>query len=153
MGLSLDQALYVLYPDDVRTGKIKCKEENDGRGVVISRWDLPTKQLSDDEIISAAAKLGEQYKTMLHMQKCVGKLADIIEKTARSKRYNGSSSCISYINSSNAIWRGEAKCFLAWRDEVMEYAIKIQNDAEGMFIAKPDMDVFLNDIPKISWPS
>ncbi len=50
--MNIDEILLLKYPSQCAQGKIKFIEENDGKGIVISLWDMPIPQPSLSEILS-----------------------------------------------------------------------------------------------------
>ena len=47
-----------------------------------------------------------------------------LDEKAQAKLYQDCATCISYLNSSNTTWSGDAKAMNTWRDEVWAYAFQ-----------------------------
>lgn len=74
-----------------------------------------------------------------------------VQETARSRGYNGASSCASYVASTVASWRAEAEAFVAWRDQVyLEVFEMLAAVRAGR--AAPSVEAVVAAIPAITWP-
>lgn len=49
-----------------------------------------------------------------------------IERVARSRRYRSTDRLLSYLNSTNTVWKDEAQRFSTWRDTVVGQAIALE---------------------------
>ena len=80
-------------------------------------------------------------------------IQDLLEKTARSRRYNqGANAFATYVNSSDPYWAAEALAFVKWRDAVWRYAYTQLDAVSAGEIAPPALDVFIASLPTPDWP-
>ncbi|MCQ2299963.1 MAG: hypothetical protein MJZ81_07570 [Bacteroidales bacterium] len=56
-----------------------------------------------------------------------------------------------YASSTNERWAQDARDWSAHLTDVMEYALRIENDVAAGRISPPTLAEFLNGIPKITW--
>lgn len=114
--------------------------------------DLPVEILGGSEITNdsfhenAAACNGQllmvEYGQSLQIE---------IDKKAQEKSYQDGFSCVSYINSTNLVWKAEATQFIAWRDSAWSYAIDIQTQVKNGQIPAPSLADFINNVPALNW--
>lgn len=77
--------------------------------------------------------------------------ADHVYDMARSKGYDSPEACVSYLNSTNHVWKAEATKFNVWRDRVWDRCHAMLRDIESGAIDKPDIDSYIRSLPKLSW--
>lgn len=77
---------------------------------------------------------------------------DKLEQVAHERGYSTALSIVSYSDSTNDTWKGEAQSFILWRDAVYVYALAILNDVQQGG-ETPTLADFLNGLPTITWPS
>lgn len=79
-------------------------------------------------------------------------IQSMIDDAARSRRYKHGDAFASYFNSTVGPWKDEATVFVAWRDNVWQYAYselsKVQEGKRG----QPTVAEFLLELPEIVWP-
>lgn len=75
-----------------------------------------------------------------------------VDLKAQEKNYKNGFTCATYTNSTNAQWKAEADAFIAWRDDVWEYAIGVQTQVEAEEIEPPTLEDFINNAPSLIWP-
>jgi hypothetical protein len=80
-------------------------------------------------------------------------LVDYIDSVAQKRQYESAFSCASYINSGVASWKSEAISFIAWRDEVYNYAIAQEALMQSGARTVPTFAEFETELPLIVWPS
>lgn len=102
-------------------------------GDVISKPVVPEKTL--DEIKS-------EFQNIISSK---------LNSVASEKSYESTLSCASYASSSNLTWKAEADAFIAWRDDVWEYAYAALN-AVNQGGAIPTVEEFTAGIPAMVWP-
>ena len=149
--MNIDEILLLKYPAEMASGKIKCVEENDGKGVVISHWDMPIPQPLKDEILSY--EIDVSFKKQINSLKEDARILikEFIISTAKQRNYDSAESCASYALSTVPQWRLEAETFIAWRDAVYQTAIDAY-DAIELGSQIPEINSFLDSLPKIIWP-
>lgn len=74
-----------------------------------------------------------------------------LDKTAQSKGYDNTYTCLSYLNSTNETWKTESNIFNAWRDQIWEKCHEILNKVLNGEITRPTIDELINQLPKIEW--
>lgn len=149
--MNIDDILLLKYPDEIKQGKIKFVEENDGQGIVISHWDMPIPQPSKDEILSYESDLSFQKELNSLKEVALYLIKDLVQSTARQRDYDSPESCASYALSTVPQWKLEAEAFISWRDSVYVTAINAYDAIEaGSEIPEPKS--FIDSLPKIIWP-
>ena len=76
---------------------------------------------------------------------------NLILTTAKSKGYDSAYTCLSYLQSSNAIWKTEAEAFNTWRDACWVKAHEILNQWQTGEIEQPTVEEVLAQMPAIGW--
>lgn len=71
---------------------------------------------------------------------------------AQEKNYESEYSISSYTSSDNAQWKAEADAFVAWRDDVWEYAYQEYAKFENGERQEVPIEDFINELPDIVWP-
>jgi hypothetical protein len=79
------------------------------------------------------------------------KIQAIIDATAKSKGYDNSYTCLSYLNSKNTTWKTEAETFLDWRDSVWEKCHELLNAYNEGKLKKLTIEQIIAELPKITW--
>lgn len=74
-----------------------------------------------------------------------------LDATARSRGYDNTYTCLSYLSSTDEKWRNEANTFNKWRDAVWTQAHKILNDFIAGAIEQPTIEDVIAQLPKIEW--
>ena len=74
-----------------------------------------------------------------------------LDAIARTRGYNNTYMCLSYLNSTNEIWKRESNAFNVWRDSVWRKAYEILNTFKTGEIEKPTIDEVIAQLPKIDW--
>jgi len=75
-----------------------------------------------------------------------------IDGTARSKLFNDGVTMASYIASTVEPWAAQALAFVAWRDDVWQYAYSELSKVQAGKREKPTVAEFLLELPEIVWP-
>ena len=76
-----------------------------------------------------------------------------LNDVARERKYSDATSCISYINSTNAAWAAEAQAFNKYRDDIYSFVIELQSDVASGAKKMPEMGDFSKMLPVMVWPS
>lgn len=76
---------------------------------------------------------------------------NLLLTTANSKGYDSAYTCLSYLQSSNAIWKTEAEAFNTWRDACWVKAHEILNAWVAGEIPQPTIEEVLAQMPAIGW--
>lgn len=74
-----------------------------------------------------------------------------LDATARTRGYDNTYTCLSYLDSTDEIWRRESHAFNAWRDSVWRKAHEILNAFMAGEIEQPTVDEVLAQLPTIDW--
>lgn len=72
-------------------------------------------------------------------------------EVSNERGYATPESCVSYLNSTVALWKAEAEAFNLWRDAAYQILNTIQNDAEQSGII-PSLQDIISQLPVMVWP-
>lgn len=90
-------------------------DDMDGLAMSLQTWPqgmTKITQVEADEILNPP-------KTTAQIQiELESNVQSYLDSKAQSKGYDSSSSCISYLNSTNPLWKTDALAMNAWRDSV-----------------------------------
>lgn len=87
-------------------------------------------------------KLLKEYETAIQ---------DFLDKTAQSRGYDNTYTCLSYLNSTVEKWKIESNKFLVWRDEVWTKVHAILDEFNAGKIPQPSLNDVIEQLPKIDW--
>jgi hypothetical protein len=79
-------------------------------------------------------------------------IQSMIDDAARSRRYKHGDAFASYFNSTVGPWKDEAAVFIAWRDNVWQYAYSELSKVQEGEREQPTIEAFLLELPEIVWP-
>ena len=74
-----------------------------------------------------------------------------LDNTAKSKGYDNTYTCLSYLNSTNETWKTESNIFNAWRDSVWETCHEYLNKYKTGELEFIPISGLLDKLPKIEW--
>ena len=74
-----------------------------------------------------------------------------LDATAQTRGYDNTYTCLSYINSTDEVWRRESNAFNVWRDSVWRKAHEILNAFMAGEIEQPTIEEVLAQLPPIDW--
>lgn len=74
-----------------------------------------------------------------------------LDATAQSRGYDDTYTCLSYLNSTDEVWRTEANIFNAWRDSVWRRCHEILNAFMAGEIPQPTIEEVIAMLPAIEW--
>ena len=74
-----------------------------------------------------------------------------LDRTAQSRDYDNTYTCLSYLSSTDEIWNREAHAFNAWRDQVWRKCHEILDAVMSGEMAMPTVDELINILPVIDW--
>lgn len=74
-----------------------------------------------------------------------------LDKTAQSRGYDDTYTCLSYLSSTDEVWRTEANAFNAWRDAVWRRCHEILNAFMAEEIKQPTIEEVIAMLPAIEW--
>jgi hypothetical protein len=74
-----------------------------------------------------------------------------LDETARSKGYDNTYTCLSYLSSTDEQWNREANTFNAWRDSVWRKCHEVLNDYVAGNIEQPTVGELIALLPVIDW--
>lgn len=77
----------------------------------------------------------------------------VIDEAARAERFNDGVALASYVTSTVEPWAAQAQAFVAWRDDVWQYAYSELSKVEAGEREQPSVADFLMELPQIVWPS
>lgn len=148
--MTIADILFYKYPEQMKNGQIIVKDDSDGNGPYIYKWEMGNIiKPTDEEILSWQSEV-----TLTQFQKNVTQLiSEYIENVAKEKDYDSALSCVSYSTSTNTIWQAEATAFISWRDSVWEFCIEQYALIETGEISQPTEQEVIDALPQITWPS
>nr|DAY82692.1 MAG TPA: hypothetical protein [Caudoviricetes sp.] len=76
---------------------------------------------------------------------------DYMDKTVQAKGYDDVFTCISYVDSTDEIFRREAQAVLAWRDKVWRLCYDVLAEVKAGRRAVPSEAELLAMLPKLEW--
>lgn len=74
-----------------------------------------------------------------------------LDKTAQSRGYDNTYTCLSYLSSTDEVWRRESNAFNAWRDSVWRKCHEVMNSALEGAIQPPTVEELIAQLPVIDW--
>ena len=74
-----------------------------------------------------------------------------LDATAQSRGYDDTYTCLSYLSSTDEVWRTEANIFNAWRDAVWRRCHEILNAFMAGEIPQPTIEEVIAMLPAIEW--
>lgn len=74
-----------------------------------------------------------------------------LDATAQTRGYDNTYTCLSYLNSTDDIWKRESNAFNAWRDSVWRKAHEILDAFMSGAINQPTIEEVIAQLPKIEW--
>ena len=74
-----------------------------------------------------------------------------LDETAHSRGYDNTYTCLSYLESTNPIWKNEAEIFNIWRDNVWLECHTLLNKWQAGEISQPTIQEVINQLPQIEW--
>lgn len=74
-----------------------------------------------------------------------------LDKTAQSRDYDNTYTCLSYLSSTDEVWRRESNAFNAWRDQVWRKCHEILNAVMAGEIKPPIVAELIAQLPVIDW--
>lgn len=79
-------------------------------------------------------------------------IQNLVDGTARERRFADGVSLASYVASTKPKWAAEAQAFVAWRDNVWTYAYNEFAKVQAGDRPQPTVEKFLTEIARIAWP-
>lgn len=74
-----------------------------------------------------------------------------LDRTAQSRDYDNTYTCLSYLSSTDPTWNREANAFNAWRDQVWRKCHEILNAVMAGTKPQPTIDELIAELPAIDW--
>ena len=74
-----------------------------------------------------------------------------LDSVAQSKGYDNTYTCLSYLNSTEEVWKQQANIFNSWRDQVWKDCHNYLNMYQDGKIKQIPVDQFISLLPKIQW--
>jgi hypothetical protein len=74
-----------------------------------------------------------------------------LDDTAKSRGYDNTYTCLSYLNSTDEIWKKESNIFNAWRDSVWKTCHNYLNKYKTGEMEKITIEELIQLLPKIQW--
>lgn len=74
-----------------------------------------------------------------------------IDRVAEKRGYTNGYTCLSYIDSTDQIWKRQANIFNSWRDSVWHKCHEILKQYQSGEIEQPTIRELINLLPKIEW--
>lgn len=75
-----------------------------------------------------------------------------VDNAAQTRLFRDGVTLASYTASTNSQWAAEAQTFVAWRDQVWEYAYAELAKVQAGEREQPSVAKILSALPVISWP-
>ncbi len=150
MTLNVAQICQAKYPGEVEMLNITFKQRD--FDVVIYSWNVKgNPRPTEAELLAQADEYQSAYDLIIFMQIGEELVQQTIDTTAQSRQYKNGVYCASYAQSTNPVWAAEAEAFIAWRDSMYAYTLKVFSDIQaGEPI--PTEDEFVAGFPEIVWP-
>ena len=76
---------------------------------------------------------------------------DYMDKAVQARGYDDVFTCISYVDSTDEIFRREAQAVLAWRDKVWRMCYEVLAEVNAGKRAVPSEAELLAVLPKLEW--
>lgn len=80
-------------------------------------------------------------------------IQNVIDATAREKQFRDGVTLASYVASTVEPWASQAIAFVAWRDNVWQYAYSELSKVQAGDREQPTIEAFLHELPEMVWPS
>lgn len=74
-----------------------------------------------------------------------------LDATAQSRGYDNTYTCLSYLSSTDVVWRRESNAFNAWRDQVWRKCHALLNAVMTEEIKQPTIQELIAQLPIIDW--
>lgn len=74
-----------------------------------------------------------------------------LDATAQSRGYDNTYTCLSYLSSTDQIWRRESNAFNEWRDKVWRKCHQILNAVMAGYSPRPTIEELIEQLPEIDW--
>lgn len=74
-----------------------------------------------------------------------------LDATAQTRGYDNTYTCLSYLNSTDEIWKRESNAFNVWRDSVWRKAHEILDAVMCGAIPRPTVEEVIAQLPTIVW--
>ncbi|KQV83224.1 hypothetical protein [Rhizobium sp. Root1220] len=107
-------------------------------------------EMSDEEVIEL-----EDVQSTINIPTIAayqGAIQNLIDATAISKQFNDGVTLASYIGSTVDVWKDQATAFVAWRDNVWQYAYAELAKVQEGVRPQPTIADFLLELPEMLWP-
>ena len=149
MSLNLVEICTLKYPGQIEAGNISFRKPDNE--ILFGEWKVPgIPRPKESEVLAEADAWDLPYQMSNAFNTYSSYIDTLLDSTANSRSYGSAVAVATYVSSTNDTWRNEAVAFVAWRDAVFNYALKVQKDVqEGMKI--PSLDDFISGIPAITW--
>lgn len=79
-------------------------------------------------------------------------IQSLVDEAARSMQFNDGVTMASYAASTVGPWAAQAQAFIAWRDNVWQYAYSELAKVQTKKRKQPSVQDFLQELPAIVWP-
>ena len=103
-------------------------------------WYLADKVPSKPEPTQAETIKGYELAVQEHL-----------DKTAQSRGYDNTYTCLSYLSSTDEIWNRESNAFNAWRDKVWRKCHEVLNMVLSGVKPVPTVAELIEQLPVIDW--
>lgn len=154
MGMLFQDILITKYSTEFAHGLFSLADFNDGKGVVITSWNIPNiQEPTYKEVMLMEPDVENVYNNLQLSKTFAPYIQVLLDNTALARNYNNALSIVSYAASTNAAWQQDATTFIAWRDSVWDYAITTYNNVIAGIIPQPTIEQFIAGAPQITWSS
>ena len=76
---------------------------------------------------------------------------EYMDKAVQARGYDDVFTCISYVDSTDEIFKREANIVLAWRDKMWRLCYDILTEVKAGRRAAPSISELLAELPKLEW--
>lgn len=152
--MTFEEIMVTAFTNYFNQGYITLADNNDGQGVFIEAWNVPnvTKPTHQEVMAMETPQLQQQFLVNTTFNDYLPRFVVFIDSVAQKRQYTSTISCISYINSTNEVWRNEAQAFSDWRDSAYAYALNVVSEVTQGIEPIPTYEDFINGVPPMVWP-
>ena len=133
MDFKIGQKFYDVYPPEAA---IWCNENDAHIEEITGGYKIVANPEKTDDDVMQIYEIAVQ---------------DLLDKTAQSRGYDNTYTCLSYLQSTDETWRREANAFNEWRDSVWRECHYVIAQVKAGQMEKPTISELLRMFPEIDW--
>lgn len=148
------EIITTVYASQWALNQFDLGDANDGQGIIIVSWSVPnvTQPTHAEVMAMETPEMAFQYAYNAFLTAYLAQLATLIDSVAQQKDFDSAISCLSYLSSTNGVWKLESETFNAWRDAVWTYLYAQQVLILNKTRAIPTIEQLNAELPVIVWP-